>query len=97
MKLAELRITSPCPESWEAMTGDDRARVCARCQLAVVDLAELRRADAERLIAEREPDRRLCVRAHHDREGNVATREAAHESFLSALQVIASWRGGGGA
>jgi hypothetical protein len=77
------------------MTGDERARFCARCQLHVVDLAALPPAEAEPLLRQRQPGDRLCVRVHHDADGNVATRAAMESRLVSALQAIASWRAGG--
>jgi len=33
--LDSLTVASPCPESWDAMPGDDRRRYCGRCRLPV--------------------------------------------------------------
>jgi len=46
-----VRIASPCPAKWEDMTGDDKVRHCALCNLKVHDLSVLRREDAEALLA----------------------------------------------
>lgn len=97
MNLASLHIPESCPEDWATMTGDERTRFCERCQLHVVNLVELRRAEVEALLSRREPGQRRCLRVVHDDAGNVATRTTQEERFLAALQAIAAWRGAGGA
>ena len=91
MKVSALRIAEPCPEDWHSMTGDARARWCARCELQVHNVSELREAQAEALAARR--DAHLCLRAVHDDDGNVVTRTTQERRFLAALRALAT-RGG---
>lgn len=35
--MRKTNIAAPCSESWDDMTGDDRARLCAKCDLHVVN------------------------------------------------------------
>src|SRR5439155_9999143 len=69
--LDTIRISSPCDQSWDAMQGNERVRLCDNCHLAVHDLSQMRRADAQQLIDE--ADNRLCVRYTPDAEGKVLT------------------------
>lgn len=92
MTLATLRIAEPCPEDWDAMSGDERARFCARCHLSVTNLAELRRAEAEALLSQRSSDHRVCVRITRDAAQNVITRTTQEARFLAALRVLAERR-----
>ncbi|MDI3281811.1 hypothetical protein [Polyangium sp. 15x6] len=92
MKLSTLRIAEPCHEDWQAMTGDERARRCERCDLQVTNLSELTRADAERLLSTRTREGRLCVRYTHDGQGNVVTRTAQQERMVSVLWMLAQRR-----
>jgi hypothetical protein len=92
VKLAALRIADPCPEDWHAMTGDARARWCARCALTVTAVAELRLAETEALLAQR--DARVCVRAVADADGNVITRTTHEARFVQALRALAGRAGG---
>ena len=62
-----LRIATPCPISWEQMTGDDRVRFCDHCQLNVYNISELSRSEAETLIASTEG--RLCARLFRRADG----------------------------
>lgn len=93
MTLHALRIAEPCPEDWDAMPGDDRARFCARCALSVSNLAELRRAEAEALLSRRSPEHRVCVRVTRDADQNVVTRTTHEARFLAALHALADHRG----
>jgi hypothetical protein len=90
MKISALRIAEPCPEHWETMTGDARARWCARCELHVHNVSELRDAEAEALVARRDG---RCLHALHDAEGNVVTRTTQERRFLDALRVLAARSG----
>jgi Carboxypeptidase regulatory-like domain len=71
--LDNVRVASPCPTSWEKMTGNDRVRHCQECKLNVYNLSELTRREAEQLIASREG--RLCIRFYRRADGTVMTRD----------------------
>jgi Carboxypeptidase regulatory-like domain len=68
-----VRVASPCPASWAAMTGDDRVRHCGECKLSVYNLSDMTRAEGERLIATHEG--RLCVRFYRRTDGTIMTRD----------------------
>jgi hypothetical protein len=46
----KYRIASPCTESWEAMTGDDKKRFCGICNKHVHDLGTMKREEAAALV-----------------------------------------------
>ena len=68
-----LRIATPCPISWEQMTGDNRVRHCDHCDLNVYNISELSRIEAEALIASTEG--RLCARLFRRADGTVLTKD----------------------
>jgi carboxypeptidase family protein len=68
-----LRVASPCPISWEQMSGDERVRFCDHCQLNVYNLSELSRNEVETLIASTEG--RLCGRLYRRADGTVLTKD----------------------
>jgi hypothetical protein len=68
-----LRIATPCPISWEQMTGDSRVRFCDHCRLNVYNISELSRIEAETLIASAEG--RLCARLFRRADGTVLTKD----------------------
>lgn len=92
MKLDMLRIGEPCPEDWAGMSGDERARFCARCAITVTNLVELTRDEAEATLA-RSPGAAVCVRVTYDADRKVVTRSSQRERLLSALQALAAVRG----
>ncbi|HSS20747.1 MAG TPA: carboxypeptidase-like regulatory domain-containing protein [Pyrinomonadaceae bacterium] len=86
--LDRLRVASPCPKSWEQMTGDDRVRFCDQCQLNVYNLSALSRLEAESLIASTEG--RLCGRFFRRADGTVLTTDCP--VGLRALRLRVSKR-----
>src|SRR6516165_4128226 len=71
--LDNIRVASPCPASWEKMSGDDRVRHCQEGKLNVYNLSDMTRAEAEQLITSREG--RLCVRFFRRADGTILTRD----------------------
>jgi hypothetical protein len=68
-----LEIASPCPASWNAMTGDDRARFCALCEKHVYNIAALTTPEVVALIARTEGN--FCGRIYRRRDGTVLTAD----------------------
>jgi len=89
--LDEVRVTSPCPVSWQDMKGDDRVRHCSMCQLAVYDLSALTRSEAENLI--RETTDRLCIRVHRRPDGKVMTRDCPLGRLRAIRRRVAAFAG----
>jgi len=73
VKLDQIRVASPCPVSWEQMTGDNRVRFCSECRLNVYNFAELTRTEAEQLILTAEG--RVCGRLYRRTDGTLITRD----------------------
>lgn len=71
--LDNLRIASPCNESWDNMIGDDRTRFCARCQKHVHNLSELTRDQAETFL--QNVTESACVRIYKRTDGTVLTSD----------------------
>src|SRR5436190_418786 len=72
-RLNRLAIASPCAESWQAMSGDERNRFCSRCQKHVHDLSALEEREIEALIEATQG--RFCARITRDHFGRMVTRE----------------------
>ncbi|UPT73978.1 MAG: hypothetical protein M0D55_19455 [Elusimicrobiota bacterium] len=68
-----LTVASPCTESWDKMTGDERVRACAKCRLNVYNLSEMTKREAESLLVAKEG--RLCVRFYRRHDGTVITKD----------------------
>lgn len=71
--LDNVKVATPCPASWDEMTGNDRVRFCGQCSLNVYNLSGMRRVEAERLISSTEG--RLCVRYFRRKDGTVLTTD----------------------
>lgn len=72
--LTRVRIASPCTADWNKMTGDDRVRHCAQCNLDVFNLSEMTAGQAEALILAH-TGRRLCGRIYQRADGTILTRD----------------------
>ena len=55
-----IRVTDPCTENWDEMSGNDRVRFCSHCSKNVNDISKLTRKQVIQLV--RESEGRLCVR-----------------------------------
>lgn len=70
-----IRVASPCQESWEDMSGDERVRHCARCEHEVYDLSGLSRVEAEALVGEAARGASICARFRRRADGRVITAD----------------------
>jgi hypothetical protein len=88
-----IQIASPCPASWDKMRGDERVRFCGLCRLNVYDLSQMSRAEAQKLVLEREG--RMCVRFFRREDGKVLTKDcpvglrAVRQRLVRAVAAIA--------
>ena len=70
----KLEVASPCPMSWDAMSGDDRMRFCERCKLNVFNLSAMTKGELENLLEQKKDDR-LCGRFFQRPDGTVMTSD----------------------
>ena len=71
--LDRLRVASPCPTSWEQMSGNERVRFCQLCNLNVYNIAEMTRKEATALVSGTEGH--FCARLFRRSDGTVITRD----------------------
>jgi hypothetical protein len=71
--LKNLRVASPCHESWERMVGDERVRHCDSCNLNVYNISKMTRTEVESLVLKSEG--RVCGRIYQRADGTVITRD----------------------
>lgn len=69
----KLRVAAPCSIAWEAMTGDDRSRVCGQCDRRVYNIGEMTRAEIQGLVSGQME--RVCVRLFRRADGTVMTQD----------------------
>src|SRR4051794_38589712 len=58
----DLRVSSPCPMSWNDLAGNDRIRYCGKCKLNVYNLADMKSEEVEAIV--RKTEGRLCGRLY---------------------------------
>lgn len=73
--LDAIQIAQPCRADWGAMSGDEQTRHCKACAKNVYNLSALTRAEAARLIEEKEGH--LCVRLYRREDGTVITSDCS--------------------
>jgi hypothetical protein len=73
--LEQIRIATPCHARWDEMTGDEKSRHCASCNLRVYNLSAMTRAEADGLVASKREGGRICVRLYRRADGTVITQD----------------------
>ena len=90
--LRQVRIVEPCDADWEAMTGDEQRRHCAKCNLSVNNVAEMSAAEAEKLFAS---GGHVCARLTVDDQQSVLTRDGWIPRMALAGAIAATVAGCG--
>lgn len=81
--LDQIDIRTPCPVSWDSMSGDDRVRFCTHCRQNVFNLSAMTPEEALDLIRLKEG--RVCARFFRRADGTLLTRDCS-ESRLVKFQ-----------
>jgi hypothetical protein len=68
-QLENVRVASPCGQSWDQMPGDDHCRFCSACGKNVYNLSAMTAAEGDDLIREKEG--KVCVRFYRRRDGTI--------------------------
>jgi hypothetical protein len=71
--LDDIRVATPCHQSWDGMRGNGRVRRCDRCEKQVFNLSNMPRADAEALLEDHVDG--LCVRFYRRFDGTILTAD----------------------
>ncbi len=72
--LERITIASPCTVSWDSMTGDEKSRHCAQCNLRVHNLSAMTREEAETLVLN-SMGTGICARLYRRADGTVLTQD----------------------
>ena len=62
-----LQIKTPCPKTWDQLSGGEAKRFCSECSLHVHNAAQLTRVEAQELVAK--ASERVCMRMQLDESG----------------------------
>lgn len=85
----QLRIASPCTESWDAMKGDDRVRNCASCKLNVFNTREMTEAEIVAMLTAANGGR-VCGRIFQRRDGTILTKDCPTGVAAIRRRVVAA-------
>ncbi len=83
--LNQVQIPSPCPASWNAVTGDEKERHCQQCDKSVFHLSHMTAREAARIVEEHRGN--LCARiARRKSDGTIVTQ--AERSWLQSMRRV---------
>ena len=82
-----ITLLTRCPESFDAMPGDERRRHCAKCAVTVHDLSGLTEDEAHEVLGSVEGT--VCARIARDASGNALFRAASLVVAVSAAACSA--------
>jgi hypothetical protein len=69
ISLHQVRVGSPCPKTWDELSGDGGSRFCSHCNRHVHNLSAMPADQAQRLVCESAG--RLCIAYVPDERGGV--------------------------
>src|SRR5262245_43362287 len=73
VRLAQVRIATPCKEKWDAMVGEGRVRTCVGCAKPVFDISGMTTTEAEDFLASQAGQ--ACVRFFRRADGTIKTTD----------------------
>ena len=85
--LEQISIDTPCSQSWDKMSGDDKVRFCTHCRKNVYNLSEMTRAEAESRIFEN--GEQLCGRVFRRKDGTIVTADCPRQSSKYPIWIAA--------
>lgn len=95
MRRAE--IAEPCTASWEGMTGDDKIRMCAQCNLNVYNAEAMTDEEVMLKIMSLATGNRVCMRIYRRADGTFLTKNCpvGLRKLQEKTRRIAGWLAGG--
>lgn len=67
-------IAAPCPVKWEEMTGDDKIRLCAKCDLNVYSAQAMTDEEVLRAIESAMTGQKVCMQFYRRVDGTFITK-----------------------
>ncbi|MCW5822203.1 MAG: hypothetical protein KIT34_05330 [Cyanobacteria bacterium TGS_CYA1] len=101
--LDNLVLAYPCPIKWEAMEGDERARICNQCSQHVYNISDMTTSEAEKFLSETIETDDACLLFYVREDGTIKTDNCprilrpirnfatcVHRATVLALSVVAT-------
>ena len=82
-----LGIKTPCPKTWDQLTGGESKRFCSECSLHVHNAAQLTRHEAQELVSK--ANQRVCMRMQLDPQGEPIFRDSKPAMVLPRIPFAA--------
>jgi hypothetical protein len=86
-----LPVSKPCPADWNAMTGDDRKRLCAQCDKHVHNLSALTPRKLRRFVEQRDGSECVSYVVRQDGSMVTAPRWEWLWRWLRPLRMATAW------
>lgn len=86
--LDSINVETPCHESWDEMTGNDKIRFCSHCAKDVHNLSAMTRTRAEKIIED--SNGKICVRYAKNPQGETITTAPPKFTQIKRRAVIAA-------
>ena len=85
--LDSIDVPAPCPKSWDAMTGDNKARVCASCEKDVHNISGMTRGEVKKLLFQ--SNESVCIRMEKDADGRIKTLKRQFHQITRQIPMAA--------
>lgn len=83
--LPQLKIATPCPKSWEKMTGDEQSRFCSHCEKSVFNFTEMTSSEVQEVL---ESNESVCARMRRRKDGSIVTRDCQPQPCVVKTDAI---------
>ncbi len=81
-----IDVPDPCPQSWDAMHGEDKARFCANCEKDIYNFSAMTRNEAKKLLQSKES---VCVRIEKSADGKIKTLKKQFHQITRRIPIAA--------
>jgi len=82
-----IALKFACSEDWSSFVGDERRRLCQRCERHVHHLSTMTRTEAADLFR-CPPEEGLCVRYQHDGQGRILFRSERYPGHMAWKRFV---------
>lgn len=95
--MRNTQIAAPCSVKWDDMTGDDVARMCAQCNLHVVNTFMLTDEEVLAALQRIHQGERICMRVYRRADGTFMTRNCpvGIQRIRERIHKAATWLAAG--
>lgn len=82
-----IEVPAPCPKSWDAMIGENKARFCASCEKDVHNISEMTHGEVKKLLFQSKES--VCIRLEKDANGKIKTLKRQFHQITRQIPMAA--------